>query len=348
MALLVTGLLVVLVHHSAASVFKALYTGSLGNAGALGQTLNATAPVLMVGLGTLVAVRAGMFNIGQTGQLLVGAIAAGFVALKVHGPGPLLLALALLSSALGGAVWAGLSAALKVWRNIDVVISTLLLGYVAAQLLAYVVSSANLLREPNLSGAGGLTQSAQVPPGVRLPQTGQSPGFGVSSALFIAVALLALLAVMLSRTSWGFRLRMVGYNPVAARRFGVRVAAIAGGALILSGALAGLTGGAMLTSGAYGTFRIQPSFDNNFGNDGLLAALVCRDKPWALLPVSFFFGVIINGGNYLLATGVPQYLGQVLESLLVLAAVFPPVFLERRQWVSRMRQSRSVVLLEAA
>ncbi|MBO0730581.1 MAG: ABC transporter permease [Acidimicrobiaceae bacterium] len=348
-ALVITGLLVELVHHSATSVFHAMYSGSLGSAGALGQTFNAAAPVLLIGLGSLISVRAGMFNIGQTGQLLVGAIAAGFIVLKIHGlPGPLLLILGLICAFVAGAVWAGVSALLKIKSNIDVVISTLLMGYVAAQLLTYVVSSQALLRQPNLAAAGGLAQSAEVPANARLPQTGQSPSFGVSAAVLIALVILAVLAILLSRSQWGIHLRMVGFNPVAARRFGVRVATIAGGALILSGALAALTGGIMLTSSAYGTFRIQPGFDNNFGNDGLLAALVCRDRPLALIPVSFFFGAIINGGNFLLATGVPNYLGQVLQSLLVLAAVFPPVFLERKQWARRIRQSHNELLLEAA
>ena len=342
-ALALTALLVLIVGHSPWSVFSALYTGSISSGGTLGQTLDDTVPVLLVALGTLVAVRAGMFNIGQTGQLLMGATAAAFVVLKLHGPGPLVLILGLLAAALGGALWAGVSALLRIWRNIDIVISTLLLGYVATQVLAYVVSNQSLLEEPTPAGgyAGGLPQSVLIPAGTRLPHPGAYPSFGVGFGIFVALGLLALFLVLLNRSRWGFRLRMVGSNPTAARRFGVRVAAIAGGALVISGALAGLSGGVLLTGSV---FRIQAGIDNNFGNDGLLAALVCRDQPWALLPVSFLFAMIRTGGNFLLSTGVPSYLGQVLEGLLVLAAVFPPVYLERREWARRLRAARALVL----
>ncbi len=346
-ALFLVAMLVLAVGHSPWSVFSAIYQGSISNAGTIGQTLDDSIPVMLVALGTLISVRAGMFNIGQTGQLIMGATAAAFIAIKVHGPGPLVLMLALLCSILGGALWAGISALLRIWRNINVVISTLLLSYIAIQVLAYVVSSQSLLQEPTPPGgeAGGLPQSVLLPGNVRLPHPGQYPSFGVSSGILISVGAVVGLAVLMSKSRWGMRLRMVGANPIASRRFGVRVAGIAGIALVISGAFAGLAGGVLLTGNVY---RIQAGFDNNFGNDGLLAALVCRDQPWALLPVSILFAIIRTGGNFLLSTGVPNYLGQVLEGLLVLATVFPPVFLERQEWARRLRAARQVVLRAAA
>lgn len=347
-ALFLTAMLVLIVGHSPWGVFSALYAGSISSPGTLGETLDDAIPVLLVALGTLVAVRAGMFNIGQTGQLLMGATAAAFIALKVHGPGALVLLIALVCSVIGGALWAGIAAVLRSWRNINVVISTLLLGYVASQLLAYIVSNQALLEEPTPPGgfAGGLPQSQLLSSNVRLPQIfGQYPSFGVSLGVVIALGMFGILAVLLARSRWGLRLRMVGANPVASRRFGVKVGAIAGGALVLSGALAGLAGGVMLTGSV---FRIEAGFDNNFGTDGLLAALVCRDRPAALLPVSFLFAMIRTGELFLLATGVPSYLGQVLEGLIVLAFVFPPVYIERREWARRLKAARALVLRAAA
>lgn len=343
-ALGITALLVLAVGHDPYSVFSALFRGSVGSPGALGRTLDNTIPVLFVALGTLIAVRAGMFNIGQTGQLVMGGVCAALVALKVPGPGPLVLVLALLAGVAGGAIWAALSAWLYVWRRINVVISTLLLTYVATQILDYTVSNQKLLEEPSKSQVGSLAQSALLRTGVRIPHPGAYPSFGVSLAIVLAVALLGIFIVLLARSRWGVRLRMTGTNPVAARRFGVRVALVASGALILSGALAGLAGGALLTGQVY---RIQGGFANTFGNDGLLAALVCRDRPGWLLPVAFVFGMIRTGGDYFLATGVPSYLAQVLQGLLVLAAVFPPVYLERREWARRLKAAR-VLALRAA
>ncbi len=340
-ALGLVAVLVLAVGHAPGSVFTALYRGSVASPGAIGRTLDATIPVILVALGTLVTVRAGMFNIGQTGQLVFGSVCAAFVALKVHGPGPLVLVLALVCGVAGGAAWAGLAAWLYMWRRISVFISTLLLTYVATQILDYLVSSQRFLEEPSSSPVGALPQSAIIPAAVDLPHPGAYPAFGVSLGIVIAVAVFVLFAVLLSRSRWGVRLRMVGSNPTAARRFGVKVAAVAGGALVVSGALAGLAGAVMLTGEVY---RIQGGFANTFGNDGLLAALVCRDRPGWLLPVSFVFGVIRTGGEYFLSTGVPDYLAQVLRGLLVLALVFPPVYLERREWARRLRASRALVL----
>lgn len=340
-ALGVTALMVVAVGHAPSSVLSALYRGSVSTPGAIGRTLDAMIPVLLVALGTLIAVRAGMFNIGQTGQLVVGAGCAAMVALKVGGPGPLVLVLALLAGCAGGALWAGIAALLYAWRRITVVISTLLLTYVATQLLGYAVSSQRILEEPSTSQVGSLAQSAPIPASVRLPHPGAYPAFGVSLGLVIAVVLLGAFMVLLARSRWGVRLRMVGANPVAARRFGIRVAAVASGALILCGALAGLAGSVVLTGEVD---RIQSGFANTYGIDGLLAALVCRDRPALLLPVAFVFGVIRTGGEYFLATGVPDYLAQVLKGLLVLAAVFPPVYLERREWARRLKDARALAL----
>lgn len=343
-ALGITALLVLAVGHAPSSVFSALFRGSISTPGAIGRTLDDTIPVLLVALGTLIAVRAGMFNIGQTGQLAIGGGCAAMVALKWHGPGPLVLTAALLAGVAGGAFWAGIAAWLYAWRKINVVISTLLLIYIATQILDYAVSNQGLLEEPSQSQIGSLPQSQPLPANVRLPHPGSYPAFGVSLGIVLAVVLLAIFIVLLARSRWGVHLRMTGANPTAARRFGVRVVLVASGALVLSGALAGLAGGAMLTGQVY---RIQGGFANTFGNDGLLAALVCRDRPGWLLPVSFVFGMIRTGGNYFLATGVPNYLAQVLQGLLVLAAVFPPVYLERREWARRLKAAR-VLALRAA
>jgi simple sugar transport system permease protein len=282
-----------------------------------------------------------MFNIGQVGQLTMGATVGAAVAIGVHGPGPLVLVLALAGSAAGGALWALVPGLLKFWRNIDVVISTLLLVYVADQILAYLVSTPALLQEPNpVSGeSGALPQSQLIGAGVRLPAFG-SASSGVTSGVVIALVLLAAGSVLLARSHWGLKLRMVGHNPVAARRFGVRVAAVGIGALVVSGALAGLAGGLMLTGSE---LRIQAGFENGYASDGLLAALVVRDNPVALVVVSFFFGLVRTGGNFLVSTGVPSYLYEVLQGLLVLAAVFPPVYLERRVWAQRLRTAHGAL-----
>jgi simple sugar transport system permease protein len=234
------------------------------------------------------------------------------------------------------------AALLRFTRGVDVVISTLLLSFVAAEVASFAVNRAYLLQEtrdnPQL-----LPQSDRVPTDTQLPRIGEFPGFNVSSGVFIALAALVVVTVALRHSRWGFRMRMLGLNPMAARRAGVSVVALGTGALVLSGGFAGLAGGVMLT----GTiFRMQPGFSSNVGYDGLLVALIARGNTLWTIPVAFFFGALRAGGGLLAATGVPRFLVNVVQALLVLAALFPPVFIELRERRRQLHRARAAAQAE--
>lgn len=302
---------------------KALYEGSLSNGAAWGQSIDQAVPLLLVALGTAVAIRAGLFNIGQEGQLAIGATVATAMSLYIFGPGWLVLLLTLVGAIVGGALWAGIAALMHFTRGVSVVISTLLMVFIAQQVVAYAVTDPNLLGERARPGAAALAQSPQIPVDARIPRLGEYPGFNITSAALAAVIIAALLYLALNRTVWGFKLRMLGLNPLAARRSGVRAAVAGSVALLISGGFAGLAGGVALASTSY---RLQPGFSNNIGFQGLLVALVARNNPLAAIPVAFFFGALRAGGGFLTATGVPRYLVDVVTALLVLACVFPPAW----------------------
>jgi simple sugar transport system permease protein len=325
-ALAISALIVALTGGSPSDAVSALYQGSIESWGSFGYTLDNAAPLLIVAVGTIVSTRAGLFNIGQEGQLTIGATAAAFVALKLDGPGPLVLVLAILAGAIGGALWAAIPAVLRYWRGVEVVISSLLLVFVAFQVLSYCLSRESLLHE-HAAGAS-LTESDQLPSGVHLPRFGEYPHANVSVALIIGLVLAAIVGLAMTRTVWGFRIRMLGLNPVAAKRVGVRAAVLGSVALMISGAAAGLAGSVVLTSQAY---RITPTISNNIGWNGLLVALVARNNAWVAIPVALFFGGLQAGGGFLATTGVPTDLANIVEALIVLAAVFPPAVQEIRR-----------------
>jgi len=304
-------------------VFRAMYEGSLSRPSAIGLTLDRAMPILIVALGGIIASRAAMINIGLEGQLVVGGIFGAVVALKLGLPAGTSLPLTLLASAVGGSLWAGLASLLRFWRGVDVVISTLLLNFVAVEVLSFALNKPYLLQETR-DNVQLLPQSDRLPAADQLTRIGAAPDFSVSSGIFLALLLVGAVAFALSRTRWGFRLKMLGMNPSAARAAGVSMAAVGGGALILSGAFAGLAGGVIFTGTA---FRIQPGFSANIGNDGLLVALIARRNVLATVPVAFFFGAMRAGGGFLAATGVPRYLVDVVQPLLVLAALLPPAIL---------------------
>jgi simple sugar transport system permease protein len=336
-ALIVSAVLVTATGGSLGQVFGALVDGALLKPGRWGNTLATAAPLLLVALGTIISYRAGLVNIGQEGQLMMGAAAAAFAGTRLSGYGPLLLVLALAAGLGGGALWAGIAAALRL-RRVPEVISTLLLVTVAFQLGGYFTSRTFLLLDADPNRPNRVQVSAQLPPDVRLPQIhlfGNDVPISVLAALGLALAL----GFVLARTVWGFRLRVLGNNPRAAQRMGVSSAGVGNLALMLSGAFAGLAGAFMFTGGV-ANWTFTPGFANNIGWEGLLVALVARNHPIVVIPMAVVFAALRTGGGFLASTGVERKIVDVVQALLVLALLVPPAVLyirSRRRAMSAVR-----------
>jgi simple sugar transport system permease protein len=217
--------------------------------------------------------------------------------------------------------------------GVNIVVSTLLMTFVAQQLITYAVNTSWFLQEKKVGFATPGPESDQVPAPARLTDFGSYPNLQISLGLIIALVLAGLAAVVLTRTRWGFRLKMMGLNATVARHAGVRVAGLGALALAISGAFAGLAG-AVLIASPVGNYRLQPGTSHNFGWDGLLVALVARNRPIVSIPFALLFGVLRSGGNFIAATGVPSFIVDVVKALLVIAFVAPPplvkVFERRR------------------
>ncbi|MFF9807960.1 ABC transporter permease [Streptomyces coeruleorubidus] len=313
---------------SPSASLEAIWTGSLANTAGWTTTLLNAAPLLLVAVGVCICASAGTFNIGQEGQVLIGGLAGAWVGLRLALPGPMLVVVVLIAAAVGGGAWAALSALMLRFRGVNVPVSTLLMTFLAIQLVTFAVSTPWGLQETVQNSTGiADAQSNPLPANAQLAGFGQYPSLQLNTGLFIALVAAAGVALVLSRSRWGFRVRMVGLNPLAARHAGVRVAALGGFTLALSGAFAGLAGGLLLAS-PVGTNRLQAGLSDNVGWDGLLVALVARNRPLAAIPVSFVFAVLRAGGDFLSATGVPSYLVDIVKALLVLAFVAPPVLVD--------------------
>jgi len=333
-ALGLSAILIAATNHSPHDAFEALYTGSLKTRGAWGRTIEQAGPLLLVALGSVIANRAGVFNIGQEGQVLIGAFAGTLVALKVPGPHHLILDLTMIAAFAGGAAWAGIAAGLNIWRGLNVVITTLLLIFIAQEFVQFAVTRAWFLQQSNALGIAS-PQSDIIAPGLHMPVIGSPPKFYLQSGFLVALGFTIIVAFLLARTRWGFRLKMLGHNPNAARHAGVSVVAVGGAALLISGGFAGLGGGVLLTSTV---FSLQPALANNVGWEGLLVALVARNRPVAVVFVALFFGALRAGGGFLTTTGVPSYLVDVIQAFMVLATLFPPMFMS---WLDRRRVRRA-------
>jgi simple sugar transport system permease protein len=313
---------------SPAEVVRAIHTGSFRTWPAVGATLDQAAPLALVALGTVVSNRAGLVNIGQEGQVLVGGLAGVGFGLFLPGPRVLVVVVTLLAAALGGALWAGIAALLRYGRRVNEVISTLLLIYVAGQLVSWMVTRQYLLRARHAPPGQSNDQTDRLGRGAQLPHLGRFDQLNLNLGIVIAVVVVVLGGFLLARSRFGFRVRLLGDNPAAAQRAGVDVTRTGTAALVIGGALAGFAGGVLLTGSV---FRVSAGFANDVGWQGLLVALIARNKPAAVLPVALFFGALRNSTLALAASGTPRDIVDVVQALLVLGAILPPVYLTVRE-----------------
>jgi simple sugar transport system permease protein len=284
------------------------------------ETLVKTIPLILTGLGVVVAWRAGLFSIGAEGQLLIAVVVATTV--SKYGaklPGVLLFVLLLCSGTLAGALWGLLAGWLKVRRNVQEVISTIILNYIALQILAWAVEG------PLQETTHVKPQSDPIPPAALLPRL-LSPSLtdGIQTRLHwgLVIALIAVVGVSLYlfMTPGGFGLRLLGQNSETARMANLNVDRIRLKAMALSGGLCGLAGVVELLGI---TGRLYPNFSPGWGYTAIPVALLGGLNPAGTACVALFFGGLATGtGNLSRFTpGVSAVLVYVIQGAAVLAIV---------------------------
>lgn len=314
---------------SPVAVAGALYAGAFGTRYNVAETLVQTVPLLLTGLGVALAFRCRLFNIGAEGQLLLGAMAATWAGTAPL-PAPLHLPLTLLAGAIGGALWAGIAALLKIYRGVQEVLSTLLLNFVALQGLAWMV------RGPLQEAAKAFPQSDPIAIPARfaliLPQTRLHAG------VLLAFALVVVVWFYLTWTAGGFALRAVGAGPEAAEAAGISLARTIGTTFLLSGALSGLAG-AVQVSGV--TYLLSDNYSPGYGYTAIAVALMANLSPLGALPASLFFGAVLAGGTAVQQRipGVSSAVVQVLQAVTLLALLGYGWARERRQNSSAARDA---------
>ncbi len=284
----------------------AAWDGAFGSLLALQETAARIVPLLWCGLAVAVAFRAGVWNIGAEGQLVVGAMAATWTALALP-PGAWSAPAALLAGGLAGAAWAGVAAALRAVSGVSEVLSTILLNLVAQAGLGWAVHG------PLQEAAGSYPQSDQVPSAAWLARP--LPPGRLHLGLGLALAAAGLLALALRRTPWGLELRAVGDAPAAARVAGVRVGRVQAQVLLLSGMLAGL-GGAVELLGI--THRLFERFSPGYGYSGIAVALLGGLEPGGTTAAAALFGAMAAGsGGMQRVAGVPAVAVLLVQGLVV-------------------------------
>jgi len=286
--LLLFGVFVAAIGKSPFEVYATIFEGGFASSFAWQNTLLRAAPLVLTGLAVAIPAQAGLMVIGAEGALVLGGLATA--ALAAHLPGPVLVVqlLALVAGVTSGGVWLGLTGWLRARRGLNETICSLLLSYIAIAIFNHLVEGA--LRDP-----ASLNKPSTVPINDAL-MIGNLPGADVHWGLAIGVVCAVLAQIVLSRTTWGFALRVTGGNTRVAKMAGLSVTALLVAACAAGGAAAGLAGGieVMAVHGAANASLIA-----GYGYAGILVAFLARQQPLACVPVAVLLGGIAAAGSLL-------------------------------------------------
>jgi len=306
------------------AAFGLMWQGVFGSVFAFTETLTRATPLILTGLAAAVAFRARLWNIGGEGQLYLGALAAVAVGSgAIEGPPIMMVPLVLAAGAAAGAVGLALPAWLKTRFGADEVVTTLLLNFV---ILLFVQM---MLEGPLQDPMGmGWPQSPPIVDAAALPPLMER--MRLHSGLLIGLAAALALHVVMTRTTWGLRLRAVGENAAAARHAGISVTRTLLGVAILSGALAGLAGvGEVAGLKGYLTADLSPGY----GYAGIVVAMLARLSPLGVvLSALFIAGVFVGADTMSRAIGVSSYLADLVVATSLLT-VLVGAFVARYRFV---------------
>ena len=299
--------------------YGALVSGSFGSIRAISETLITAGPVILAGLSVALGFRAGLFNIGAEGQMVVGGIAAVIVGFSITGlPAIIHLPLALLGAVIAGAIWGGIPGLLRAKTGAHEVITTIMLNAIAANLLNYLLRLSWIQREGRADPI-----SKDVLPSARLPQLlgWIDPQLRVHLGFILALLMAWFVYWLLFKSTIGFEFRAVGMSPSAARYAGMNVTRVIVMVMATAGAIAGM-GGASLTLGELG--RASPGFVGGAGFDSIALALLGRSHPLGVVLAGVLFGALRAGGRTMQAqTAVGIDLITIVQALVIVFIAAP-------------------------
>jgi general nucleoside transport system permease protein len=321
-AIVAGGVLVAAVGQNPFQVYAILIKGGLVGWPNLSVALQLTTPLIFTGLAVAMSFRAGLWNIGAEGQMLMGALAAGIVGYAVPAPTIIHIPLGVAAAFVGGALWASVPAILRVYLGVNELVVCLMMNPIALLFTGYV--AARVLKAPG--------------PTNKLPDildTAILPTFSLFSQLnagiFIALACCMIVAVFNYATVRGFEWKIIGLNPRFAHYGGIDVRSNALAVFLASGGVAGLAGAEQVL-GVYKAF--YDNFSPGYGFDGIAVAMLAKNSPIGVILAAFLLGALNAGSGVLqMETGVSKYLVQVLQFIivLVLAAEFSFSWLSNRR-----------------
>lgn len=296
--------------------------------------INTAVPLYISGVAVAIGFKMNLFNIGSNGQYLLAALVAGWAGAEVSLPPLLHVPFVFLVAILVGGSWALIAAILNVTRNVNVVVSTIMLNYIGIGLSAFLLQE--VFRDEENGGL--VAQTKVMPESARLPNLNSiieffgfnfAPGVDLYGFLPFAIALGIAYYVLLNRSLFGYELRLSGMNADAARSAGVNPKRMVLITLFMSGAVAGMIGLPFLMANP-DFYKYGDAFPTMLGFTGLGLALLGRNSPVGIAAAALVWATIERGTQPLGPLGIPPEIGRILQGSFLLSAVIAYEVVRRR------------------
>lgn len=322
-----------LVGGSPLRAYAFMLRAAFGNLGVISDTLTKATPLILVSLAAVVAFRMRLWNIGAEGQFFIGAFGASAVVLAPLLPPDsspwLLIPAMMLAGSLAGALWGYLPGLLKARFNVNEIISTLMMNYIAVAWNNFFIFA--------VWTEGGFQMSRQFPRTAWLPRltdlSEQVPLLrGLTTHLGLLFGLIAAVLIwwILYRSRWGYEIRLIGDNPRAARYAGINIVRNTVYVMMLSGALAGLAGMSEISGVVH---RLQGAISPGYGFTGIIIAWLAKLDPLLVVPISVLFGGLILAGREIQPSGVPT----LIQGIILVCLIASDFLFRYRVRISRRR-----------
>ncbi|MCK5812444.1 MAG: ABC transporter permease [Clostridiales bacterium] len=311
--------------------FTYLLKGGTMSIERIGNTLSTATTLILTGLSVAFAFRTGLFNIGVSGQMLIGGLCATIVGLTLDFPRPVLLFIMLIAAIIGGSIWGIIPGFLKAKFNVHEVVATIMMNWIALWVVYYTVQA--FLIDVQETQSAGLPAVAQL----KVPWiTELFQGSSINLGLVIALLAVIFIKIVLDKTTLGFELKAVGFNRNAALCNGIKVNRNIILSMMIAGGLAGLAGLTFYTGFAE---NMQIGILPAQGFDGIAVALLGISTPYGVLIAAIFFGILHTGKGFMSAmTDIPP---QIANTIIAIIIYFTATsLLIQRFWTKILRKKK--------
>lgn len=325
--LAVGAIAIAIVGGSVLETYGEMWKGAFGSTYFFTNTLSRATPIILIGLGVALAFRAGFFNMGSEGQMVLGALSAALTAIYLPGPGWLKLLAALLAGIVTGGLWSAFAGWLDARFRMNLLITTLLLNYIATLFAGYIVSYPLMDR----SGSAAMAQTVMIDKSAMLPKL--FTGMSLHAGFILAAAGAILLALFMRHTVSGYEIRMLGGNPLFAGYGGVKRGRLMLYSMFASGGFAGLAGAAEVLGTQY-RYLDGALTSPGYAWSGIMATLLAGSNPLGTALAAIVIAALQTGGMGVERnTDVPLEVASIIQAVLILfiSAKFTYSFIKKKK-----------------